>query len=354
MEIQEISFRNEQNIDSEISFKQREIERVKITLKQLCSDEADLKDNLKSINEDLEEKENNLQDKKIQEEQLTVKFKKMLSERDSLQMKVHENELGISQRQNELHNGEQIVNNLKIAKAKLDAEHENLQIEMMGFENVEIIKINREALIQKLNHAQEILMKIGTVNLRSLEVYDSIKKEYDTVKEKSELIEKEKGNVLKIINEIDIKKKKTFNKTLDFLNEIFSRNFAQLSTKGNVSLEVENRKDPFSGGVNIIVKTGHGKYFDVTSLSGGEQTLVAISLIFAIQEYKPYCFYIVDEIDAALDKRNSQRLGELLKKYMKQGQYIIISHNDEIISSATSIYGVSMHDGVSKMVSLKL
>ena len=66
----------------------------------------------------------------------------------------------------------------------------------------------------------------------------------------------------------------------------------------------------------MIVKTGHGKYFDVKSLSGGEQTLVALSLIFAIQELSPYPFYILDEVDAALDKRNSQRLANLLKKYM--------------------------------------
>ena len=124
--------------------------------------------------------------------------------------------------------------------------------------------------------------------------------------------------------------------------------------KGEVSLEPENKKDPFDGGVNIIIKTGHGKYFDAASLSGGEQVLVALSLIFAIQELNPYCFYILDEIDAALDRRNSERLAELLKKYMKKGQYIIITHNDEIILNASNLYGVSMHEGISKIVSLKV
>lgn len=138
------------------------------------------------------------------------------------------------------------------------------------------------------------------------------------------------------------------------LNEIFSRNFSQLSAKGQVNLELENKKDPFEGGVSITVKTGHGKYFDVRSLSGGEQTIVALSLIFAIQELKPYCFYVLDEVDAALDKRNSERLGALLKKYMQKGQYIVITHNDEIITNATNIFGVSMHDGISKVTSLKI
>jgi len=181
-----------------------------------------------------------------------------------------------------------------------------------------------------------------------------LKKEYDAINERVETITKEKEGVLKIIHEIDVKKKKTFLKTLDELNEIFTRNFSQISTKGQVSLELQNKKDPFSDGVDIIVKTGHGKYFDIKSLSGGEQTMVALSLIFAIQELKPYAFYILDEIDAALDKRNSQRLANLLKKYMQKGQYIIITHNDEIITGATNLFGVSMHEGISKVISLKV
>ena len=167
-------------------------------------------------------------------------------------------------------------------------------------------------------------------------------------------MKKKKNEILKVIHEIDVKKKKTFLKTLDTLNEIFSRNFSNLSTKGKVYLELENRKDPFEGGVNILVKTGHGKYLDVASLSGGERVLVALSLIFAIQELRPYCFYILDEVDASLDKRNSERLANLFKKYVQKGQYIIITHNDNIISNATNLYGVSMHEGISKIVSLKI
>jgi len=354
LEIQEISLRSEETIDSDISFKQRETERLKVTIKQLVLDEQDMSEELDSLKNSNEEKESTLEQKRKDAEELEKRFKKLISERDTIQLKIHENDMETSKRQNEIHNLEQIMNNLKIGKAKFDAEYENLEIEILSFPNVEIIKMSRDALLERITKTQEILSNIGSVNLRSLEVYDSIKQEYDSIKEKSELIEKEKQQTLKIIHEIDIKKKKTFNRTLDALNEIFSRNFSLLSIKGNVSLELENRKEPFEGGVNIIVKTGHGKYFDVTSLSGGEQTLVALSLIFAIQEYKPYFFYILDEIDAALDKRNSQRLAELLKKYMKRGQYIVISHNDEVISNATALYGISMHEGISKITSLKI
>ena len=354
IEVQEISLRTNENLDSEISFKKRELERSKISLKQLLRDEEDSKAELEEGKNKSEEAEELLEKKKKQEEQLTEKFQKLISERDSLQKKIRDNEIEISKKQNIIYNIEQESNNLKIDFARLGAELENFETEMLAYPNIEIIKASRDSLLEKLNKTKETLSQIGSVNLRSLEVYDTIKQEYDLVKEKADIIAKEKDGILNIIHEIDIKKKKTFLNTLNSINEIFSRNFSQLSPKGQVSLDLEDRKEPFSAGVNITVKTGHGKYFDVKSLSGGEQTLVALSLIFAIQELKPYYFYIFDEIDAALDKRNSERLAELLKKYMQKGQYIVITHNDEIIAHSTNLYGISMHDGVSRIVSLKV
>jgi len=354
VEVQEISLRSQENVDSELSFKNREIERFKITLKQLLRDEEDFSTSFKEVKKEIAEKESLLEKKKKQEQELTEKFQKMILERDGLQRKIRDNELENSRKQNIVYNFEQEMNNLKIDSARVNAEIQNLETEMLDFPNVEIIKASKEALNEKLDKIQEMLSQIGSVNLRSLEVYDQIKKEYDAINEKTEIITKEKEGILKIINEIDIKKKKTFMQTLNSLNDIFSRNFSQLSQKGSVFLDLEDKKEPFNGGVNIIVKTGHGKYFDVKSLSGGEQTLVALSLIFAIQELKPYSFYVFDEIDAALDKRNSERLGELLKKYMKQGQYIVITHNDEVMANSTNLYGVSMNEGISKVVSLKV
>jgi len=354
VEISEISLRTEENLDSELTLKKREIERAKISINQLTRDESDLTEEIVKIKKVIEEKKKSLEKKKEQDEKLSERFKALISERDECQKKIREEESHLLSQKNRNYNLEQEINNLKIEKAKFEAIVEGLEAEAMEFNGVEIIKGSRESLVERLKKTQDILLKIGSVNLRSLEVYDEIKKEYESVNEKMEIITKEKLDILKIIEEIDAKKKKTFLKTLNSLNEIFSRNFSQLSIKGQVWLELENKQNPFEAGVGIVVKTGHGKYFDVTSLSGGEQTLVALSLIFAIQELNPYCFYILDEIDAALDKRNSERLAELLKKHMQKGQYIVITHNDEVISKATNIYGVSMYEGVSKVVSLSI
>jgi chromosome segregation protein len=354
VEIQEISLRSKENVDSELSFKEKELERLKISFKQILREEADLNEDVDTHSKDREEKEIILEEKKYKEEELNNKFKELISEREAFQKEIRNTEIEISGNQNIIYNNEQEINRLSIEKARVSAEIENHETDMLDYSNVEVIKSNKELLTSKLEKTKELLSRIGTVNLLSLEVYDSVKKEYDSVREKAEIIGKEKEEIMKIVHDIDLKKKKTFMRAFESLNEKFSRNFSSLSIKGIVSLEIENRKDPFEGGVNIIVKTGHGKYFDVTSLSGGEQTLVALSLIFAIQELRPYCFYVLDEIDAALDKRNSERLAGLLKKYIQKGQYIIITHNDDIITNASNLYGISMHEGISKIVSMKL
>ena len=355
MAVQEVSLRSEENINTEILFKKRELERSRISIKQFAREEEIIREEIENLKKETNEKKNLLEKKKKQDEELTFKYNKLMDERDSYYVKIREIEKDISEKKNAVYNIEGKINEANIEKARASASVENLEIEILEFSEVEIIRAGRQFLSERLVKTQEILSRIGTnVNLRSLEVYDSVKSEYESIKEKSETISKEKESVLKIVHEIDIKKKKTFLKTLDELNEIFSRNFSQLSTKGTVSLELENRKSPFDKGVGITVKIGHGKYFDVKSLSGGEQTIVALSLIFAIQELNPYYFYILDEIDAALDKKNSERLAGLLKKYMRKGQYIVVTHNDEIITNATNIYGVSMHDGISKIISLRV
>ena len=355
VEVEEISMRSRENVDSEISYKQMELERAKISLKQFNREEEDLLNELNDYRREVEEKENLLDEKRNEEEELSDKFKSLISERDSNDKKIRENQTKILELHHSIRNVEKEVNNLKIDIARISASLENLEIEFTEFKDVELIKASREALVEKLNSTEFDLSRIkSNVILMSLKVYDSVKEEYDKINEKVEIIKKEKESILSIIHDIDTKKKKTFLKTLNSLNEIFSRNFSSLSTKGMAYLELENPKEPFEGGLGIVIKTGHGKYMDVTSLSGGERVLVALSLLFAIQELNPYHFYILDEVDASLDKRNSERLANLFNKYMQKGQYIIITHNDEILSKATNLYGVSMNDGVSKVISMQV
>ncbi len=354
LEIQEISERTEENIDTELEFKERTLANARLLIKQSLREEEELNRELEEIKAEISEKEKFLGKKEQEEETLEKKYHKLIEKRTSIEKQIHESNTFLFQERNRLSNIENETNNLKIEIARISAEKSGLDTDFLIYKDIQTTNLPVFVLEERLYKTQAILQTIGSVNLRALEVYDKIKEEYDAIAEKVSVLEKEKEEILKIIEEIDKKKIKTFMKTLNAVNDLFNRNFMQLSVKGQVFLEPENQEDIFAAGLDIVVKVAKGKYFDVTSLSGGEQTLVALSLIFAIQEYKPYCFYIFDEVDAALDKRNSERLASLIKRYMKTGQYIIVTHNDSIISESTQLYGVSMQEGVSKLLSLEI
>jgi chromosome segregation protein len=353
-EMQEISSRTDENLDTTILYKEREIESISNVLKNLDKDQKEIQKEIFHISSDLKENKQELTEKQKASEELNKKFKALYDERSQIQEKIRQFNALLVNKQNALSRFEDLVNQLKINQAKFSASIESYEYELKEFPNINFLQGNIIFLQEKLRKSENELATIGSVNLRALETYDKIKEEYEKIYQKVEQLEKERESILSIISEIDIKKKRTFIRTFKAINELFTENFSQLSPKGKAYLEIQNKENIFEGGIDITLRIAKGKYFDVTSLSGGEQTLVALSLIFSIQKYNPYAFYILDEIDAALDKRNSELLSNLLRKYMKSGQYIVISHNDSIISNADTLYGVSMNQGISKVVSLRL
>ena len=353
MRIQELSFKD-LDIDGEIGLKQKEINRLNIEKKSLIRDSEESNIELKKVTVLTSEKKKVLERKEKQEAELYAKFEKLFEEKTKLGDSQKALETDVIGFEHNLRSHEEKINNNKIKKAQLQAHIESIESEMGVYQGIEVFKLNESEAKERLQKAEFRKSRVGSVNMRAVEIFDKVEEQVRLIKEKVEVIEGEKEKIEKIIAEIDKKKKKAFMTTLDAVNTYFSRNFSQLSRKGEISLELEDKKDPFNGGINILVKVNRGKYFDITSLSGGEKTMVALSLIFAIQEYKPYCFYIFDEIDAALDKHNSELLAALIKKYMKTGQYIIVTHNDTLISEASNLYGVSMQENISKIISLKV
>jgi len=353
LKLQELSF-GDIDLDTDVAIKQRELNRLNMDLKSLTRDSEESEQELKKITRDFKEDEEKVAEKEKQEQELYEKAQKLFSEKNELQDKQKTIETDIIGLQHETKSHEERINQINIQKAEINAKLESLQSEFKEFEGIELISGAPEQLKEKLELTQNKLNRIGSVNMRALEVYEKVKEQCQLIEQKVAVIKQEKEKIQKIIQEIDKKKRKSFLKTLEKVNEYFTRNFSQLSKKGQVFLDLEDKQEPFEAGLNIILKVARGKYFDISSLSGGEKTLVALSLIFAIQEYNPYHFYIFDEIDAALDKQNSERLAALIRKYRTTGQYIIITHNDALISEASTLYGISMQENISKIVSLKV
>ncbi|MBR9703658.1 AAA family ATPase, partial [Candidatus Woesearchaeota archaeon] len=251
---------------------------------------------------------------------------------------------------------EQKNNGYGLEVARLKAEIAGLKEEDGHYEGVDPYKNKPlDDILLEIKQFERMREGFGAVNMKALEIYETIENEYHELVTKKDKLGTEREDVLVMINEIDDKKKDLFGRTFEVVNENFQNIFEMLSTKGKAFLDLEDKKDPFNGGLTIKVKLTGKKFLDIRSLSGGEKTMTALAFLFAVQEYEPANFYILDEVDAALDKHNSEKLAKLIRAYCRNAQYLIISHNDGVISEADNLYGVSMNEhGMSKITSLKV
>lgn len=348
----------EKNVILEIELARKELERIKDIIKKSSQEKKDIEELIFKLKEEYDKKKKSLEEKEKLEKKIRSNFEKLLIKKSQLQGELKKQEIMLKEQEAVAREIENEINTLNIIKAKLEAEYEVIKQEYEQYKDLEeqLKKINltKSELEARILRNEKALAEIGPVNLRALEVYDKVKTEYDEIAAKVKTLEEEKQEILKVIEEVDKKKKQTFMQAFNTINKSFEENFAALSNKGRAFLELENKQDPFAGGIEIVIKIAKGKERSADALSGGEKVIVALSLIFAIQKYKPYCFYIFDEIDPALDKRNSERLATILKNNIKDSQCIIITHNDAVVNQADILYGTSMQEGISKVVSLKL
>ncbi len=297
-----------------------------------------------------------LKEKESKSEKFKKEYKDLFVRRNKLNEETQKRESSISIEDMKIKEIANRMNEKSIARAKIVGELEGLEKEFEEFKGVPLRRqISAEKLKDDIKKFEVLIQKIGNVNLRALEVYEDILKEYESLLGKADKLKSEKDDVLEMIDEIEGKKKDLFLTTFKEIAKNFANIFSSLSAKGDAMLLLEDKDDPLSAGVDIRVRLLGNKFLDIKSLSGGEKTMTALAFIFAIQECKPGSFYILDEVDAALDKKNSELLSKLVARYANRAQYILISHNDAVISEAEQIYGVSMQQtGMSKVVSLKI
>jgi chromosome segregation protein len=301
-------------------------------------------------------KKKGLSDKEEAEKKFYAQFKELFTKRTQASNLVAKLEEKVAQKERERREGQDKGNLVSLDMARLKAELAGVEEEARQYHGVAIFEGKDPADIMKeIGQFEKMASDIGAVNMKALEIYERIEAEYKNLQEKRASLMKEREDVLVMINEIDSKKRELFMKTFNVMTKNFQTIFKSLSTKGEAYLELENENDPFIAGLEIKVRLVGKKFLDIRSLSGGEKTLTALAFLFAIQEHEPASFYVLDEVDAALDKRNSELLADLVKSYSEKAQYIIISHNDQVISTADLLYGVSMTEhGISKVTSLKI
>ncbi len=245
------------------------------------------------------------------------------------------------------------INRMKIRAARVEAETENFKIEVEKYgDDVEYIDERQEILEVQISDAIREMNSLGMVNMKAIEEYDQFRIEFDELKAKYDKINEERLSIEEMIMRIEEKKREVFFETLGGVSKNFQNIFREMGA-GEASLELEDVMDIESGLLIKANATGKNQ-LNLDAMSGGEKSVTALAFLFAIQLYKPAPFYILDEIDAFLDKVNTKRIVEMIKKLSRNEQFIVITHNDHTIKQGDKIYGVTMENGESKILGLEL
>jgi chromosome segregation protein len=215
-------------------------------------------------------------------------------------------------------------------------------------------RIDTEESDQKINTLKYKINQLGQVNPLAVSEYEKESERLDFyTKQYNDLVEAEKS-LRKTINKINVTAREQFLDTFEQIKINFERVFISFFQNGEGTLKLEDGEDPLESNIEIMVRPKGKRVQTINLLSGGEKTLTAISLLFAIYLVKPSPFCILDEIDAPLDDVNISRFTQALKDFSKNTQFIVVTHNKRTMEAAETMYGVTMEEeGLSKLVSVK-
>jgi len=317
-----------------------------LSLKDIIEEYKILYDELNQVKQTLQAAEKDIENKlrsiKTEASQLETGLNKYRDERQVISDKIHSIEL------------ENNKINLKLENlVKYIKEEYSADLQLKDFDDLETFNFD-----EKNDEVQELKMKIknlGPINLLAYSEYEKEKERVDFLhKQRDDLIASEK-NLIKTIGEINFTAENIFLETFESIRENFKKIFQTLFDEGDeADLKLEEGVDPLESKIEIIGKPKGKRPISIELLSGGEKTLTAIALLFAIYLVKPSPFCILDEVDAPLDDTNIVSFTKLLKEFSNNTQFIIVTHNKRTMEAAENMYGVTtQEEGISKLVGVQ-
>ena len=195
---------------------------------------------------------------------------------------------------------------------------------------------------------------MGPVNLVAIDEYKDLEERYSFLTAQEHDLVQAKEQLMTMIRKINKTTSELFRTTFESVNTNFQSMFKRLFNGGSAKLVLVNEEDVLECGIEIIARPPGKRLQNVSLLSGGERTLTAVALLFAIYQIKPSPFCLLDELDAALDDSNISRFVDVLGGFLSQSQFLVITHNRQTIAASESVYGITMPEkGISKIVSMK-
>jgi chromosome segregation protein len=226
----------------------------------------------------------------------------------------------------------------------------------MNVPDLVLSDLSEDFLREEQQKCKERMERIGAINPIAMEAYNEIKARYDFINEQRNDLLTAKASLLQTIDEIDAIARKQFIESFEQIRTNFIRVFRSLfSEEDTCDLILLDPENPLESPIDIIAKPKGKRPLTINQLSGGEKTLTATSLLFAIYLLRPAPFCIFDEVDAPLDDANIDKFNNIIRKFADNSQFIIVTHNKRTMSATDVMYGITMlEQGISRVVPVDL
>jgi len=232
-------------------------------------------------------------------------------------------------------------------------QHQN-QLRQFGYEQaLETTEKQVEEAETSIRMMQFELERIGGINQLAVSHYEEQISRYRELSLRLNELEREKQAIVQFMDEIEAKKRKVFMEAFEKINSNLQIYFAKLTGEGTAVLQLEDPDEPFHGGIDMLVQFPNKPSIVVSGASGGERSVSAVAFIFALKDFTPSSFYILDEVDAHLDAFHVSKLADLLLEEAGKIQFIVITLKPEMVNKAQKVYGVYERNGVSSVISAK-
>ena len=214
--------------------------------------------------------------------------------------------------------------------------------------------VDWEGIQEQVDQMQEKVDSMGPVNLVAIEEYEETEQRFEFLNTQHQDLTQSKEKLLEAVNRINTETREMFVQTFAKIRHNFQETFEEIFGGGKADLILVDEEDVLESGIDIVARPPGKKLQSISLLSGGEQTMTAVSLLFAIYQVKPSPFCVLDELDAPLDESNINRFLKVLRRFVTDSQFLIITHSKRTISMADILYGVTMQErGVSKIISVR-
>jgi chromosome segregation protein len=283
---------------------------------------------------------------------------KLLDESDVIEKTLRELRDKVGESQSIMHQSEMELQHdqdqLSFFRERIQTEYQidlgTLTTEDIG--NDEMSDEERDQLVQDI---REKLDRMGTVNLMAIEEYETLTERYEFLEKQQSDLFQARETLLGVVARIDETIKEMFLETFRAVSENFKVNFRRLFNGGQARIYLADEENPLDCGIEIEARPPGKKPQTIALLSGGEQAMTAIALLFSIFKAKPSPFCVLDEVDAPLDDANIGRFIEMVEEFTQDTQFVVITHNKQTMAKAGALYGVTQQErGVSQIVSVKI